>query len=304
MTIREIAQLCDLPSTTVHRALKTPEKVKPHILQKINSVLKSPYYPKSALKKVYIVLPYLNNFHNLFIIHVNRLLSQRNILVTPFITDEDPLKEQEFFENINLSSRIGLMWCPSSNFAKYPFLKPRKNRDIPWILLYRQLLNTNTDVFISQDNSEGINIAMEEFVRQGCQRILLLNGYSSSQTTAYDRGQKFQDILNNTPNIQGDIIEANFNDWENAYEGIQQNAKPLSYYDAVISTSELLTCGLIKALKEQKIISFDYSPVFEALSIRCIHFSAEQMAKKAIELILEKSINPNYVNHYSLLSFG
>ena len=312
MTVREIAQLCDIPTTTVHRALKTPERVKPHTLQKINAVLKTPYRLKSSLKKVYIVLPYLNNFHNLFIIHVNRLLSQRNILVTPFITEENSSKEQEFFENINLSSRIGLMWCPSSNFAKYPFLKPRKNRDIPWILLYRKLSNIKTDVFISQDNSEGIDIAMKEFMDQGCHHVLLLNGHSSSQTTAYDRRQRFLDILKNTPNVQGDVIEANFNEWTNAYENIQQNVKPLSCYDAVISTNELLTCGLIKVLQEQrlninqdiKVTTFDYSPVFEALSIRCIHFSAEQMAEKAIELILEKSIDPNYINHYNLPSFG
>ncbi len=307
MTIREIAQLCDLPPTTVHRALKTPDKVKPHILQQVTSVLHAPYKPNSKLKKVFVVLPYLNNFHNLFIIHVTRLLSQKNILVTPFITDEDPEKEQDFLKNLTLSSRIGLMWCPSSNNVADSFLK-KKTRPIPWVLLYRHISNTDSDVFISQDNFKGIDIAMKEFIEQGCKNILLLNGHSLTQTTASDRKQRFQDILQANPDISGDIIEANFNDWSDAYTSIKNNPTPLTNYDAVISTNELLTYGLIRVVKDLnltiskdiKITSFDYTVAFDILSIRCIHFSAEKMAAQAVKLILEKSTDPNYKNHYTL----
>ncbi len=298
MTIREISQLCDVPPTTVHRAIKTPDKVKPEILQKINAVLLSPYSAESPLKKIYIVLPYLNNYHNLFIIHVNRLLSKHNILVTPFITDENPVVEEEFLKNLTLSSRIGLMWCPTSSKVKLPFLKTKQSRQTPVLFLYRHLADEKEDLYISQNNSEGIEIAMKGFA--DCKNILLINGYASSLTTAFERRVKFQELL--TPDINGDIIEADFNDWKSAYHSIKNHSVDISQYDAVISTNELLTCGLVQALNEQnlsidkdiKVATFDYSPVFEAMSIRCIHFSAEEMAQHAVDMILEKSLNPHF----------
>ncbi len=305
MTIREIAQLCDLPTTTVYRALKTPNKVKPHILKQVESVLKTPYKPKSQLKKIYIVSPFLSTFHNLFLIHITKILSQKNILVTHFITDEDPIKEKYFFDNLTLSPRIGLIWCPSSNKSEYPFLK---NDILPIVILYRNLLNIKTDLSIFHDNNKAIDMAIQELTKNGSKNILLLTGDTTLLTPALERKTRFQDIISNTPNIQGNILEANFKDWQSAYLDIKNSDISLTDYDAVISTNEMLTYGLINMTKQLnldipkdiQITSLEHTPAFDILSIRSIHFSAEEMATQAVDMLLQKSSDPDYKKHYSL----
>lgn len=300
MTIREIATLTELSPSTVFRALKHPQKAKPLVLKLINDAMSSPYNPKSPLKKVYIILPYLNIFYTHFIIHSIALLSEKNILAVPFISDEEPEKETKFLKSLPLSSRIGLLWCPTSSFADHSFLRRRKNK-VPLVLLYRQLKNYKADIEIMQDNISGINTAFTEFIEQGCTNILLLNG-PLSKTTANERSKEFQSSLKRYPHMKGDILVAEFNSWLSAFKTLQKMSKSILYYDAVISTSEFLSYGLLKFLKENKIetpedikiVTFDHTPIFEALSIKSLHFHPEEIASKAVQLIIKKSIDPDY----------
>ncbi len=308
MTIREIAALTELSSSTVYRALKNPKKAKPQVLELINSTINTPYQTKSPLKKVYIILPYLNTFYTYFIIHAITLFAQENIMAVPFISDDDLDKETKFLKSLPLSSRTGLLWCPVSNSANHPFLK-RKTNKVPLVLLYRQLKNYKADIEIMQNNIKGIHSIFIDFIQQGYSKILLLNG-PITKTTASERMSEFQNVLSQFPHIQGDYVTADFNSWVSAYLALKKIPEADFQYDAIISTSEFLSYGLLKFLKEKnifipediKVVTFDYTPVFEALSIKSLDFHPEQIALKAVQSIIKKSIDPDYKEYCDFIA--
>ncbi|MGL5956864.1 MAG: hypothetical protein ACRC0X_09775 [Brevinema sp.] len=300
MTIREIASITNISFSTVYRALKNPEKAKPEILQKINSVIES--VPNiHTLKQVYIIIPFINEFYTHFVLHVTTLLSKQGIIVIPFIYNEDNIQERNFISSLTLSSRIGLIWVPTGNRTDYPFLSRKKNR-VPIVSLLRKIDNYSMDIQIFQDNQQAIELSLKSLISKGKTNILMING-QSSLTTAHLRNIYFIQCLQSYSNITGTIIEAGYQDWKHSYNLLIQQYQTLHEFDAFITTSENLCYGTLKALQSQNIynkpiICFDHTAGLEALGISMIYFSPQQIAEKAVEFLFEKVKNSNFSIHY------
>lgn len=308
MTVREIASITGLSSTTVHTALKYPDKVSSSVLEAINKVVENiEEYPKK-IREVYIILPHINSFYTTFLIDAIDLLNKENIKAIPFITNEDIEKEKEFISKINFSTRTGIIFNPVDQDVEYSFLKRKKKK--PIILTMNRTLNKcKVDMTLKLANKEASEMAVRALADENNKNILLINSGNNNIITAKERSDGFNEAIKNDSNISGDIIYTNFNDWKSSYEILNQNKDKIKNYDAIISTSELITCAILKIFKNMNInipqdirlITFDTSPSFEALSISNISFSPNSMAKKAIELLLTKSAENNYTTEYVFL---
>ena len=308
MTVREIASITGLSSTTVHTALKYPNKVSPSVLEKINKVVENIEEDPKKIREVYIILPHINSFYTTFLIDAIDLLNKENIKAIPFITNEDIEKEEEFISKINFSTRTGIIFNPVDQDVEYSFLKRKKKK--PIILTMNRTLNKcKVDMTLKLANKEASEMAVRALADENNKNILLINSGNNNIITAKERSDGFNEAIKNDSNISGDIIYTNFNDWKSSYEILNQNKYKIKNYDAIISTSELITCAILKIFKNMNInipqdirlITFDTSPSFEALSISNISFSPSSMAKKAIELLLTKSLENNYTTEYIFL---
>lgn len=307
MTVREIASLTKLSSTTVHMALKHPNKVSNETLKKIKSIMEDVQRDPQRIREVYIVLSHINSFYTSFLIKVINLLTKENIRIIPFVTNENIDKERNFLSNINFSSRVGLIWNPVDKNAKFAFLKRKKNRPII-ITLNRRLETYKTDLSIILSNKEASKMAVEALIKENNKNILFLNA-PNNIITAKERSEGFLTTIRKYKNIKGDILLTDYNDWNYSYQILYSNKDKLKDYDAIISASELITYGVIKVLKnlniniprDIRLISFDSSATFEALSLSTVSFSPEIIAEHTSEFLMNKNICEDYKVEHNFL---
>lgn len=303
MTIREISSITNISFSTVYRALKNPDSVKPEVLEKIKEAMKTAS-DTLPLKQVYLIIPFINEFYTHFLIHATTILSKRGVQVIPFIYHENSELEEEFLLSLTLSPRIGLLWVPTGNKKDYPFLTRKKNK-VPIILLFRQIKNYSAGVQILQDNKQAIEISLKHLISEGKKNILLINGLLSV-TTSQLRAEYFLEALKDINSVKGTIITADYKDWKTAYRALTADSINLDEYDGIIATSEYLCHGAIKAVNEKRtlkrhqmdIISFDYTVGLETSDISMVYFSPEQIAQKAVEVLIEKVRSPEYKMTY------
>ena len=307
MTIREIASLTKLAPSTVYRALKFPEKANNTVKEKIREVIGEIDINPNRLKHVYIILPQANAFYISFLVETIDLLLQNKIQAIPFICNEDHIKEKKFIDSIELSARIGLIWNPVDPTAMFPFLSRKKNKP-PTIILNRELINHSVDLSILYANKEAVQLAVDTLAQNNSKNILFIGDYSFNKT-ASERKEEFIKIIQKHPHISFTILEADSLNWKHSYQIIHEHKELLMNHDAILSSSESIGYSILKLLKEMDIhigkdirfITFDHSPIFEALSISMIYFPTTLIAQKSVEYLLEKSKQPSLKLKHSIM---
>lgn len=297
MTIREIANMTGLSSTTVHRAIRNPEKSKPDTVHLVNKVLKQNVVANIGLKKIYIILPHVNEFYTSLIIKLMTMFNQFSIQLVPFITNEDKQAEYEFISSIPFSTKIGLIWTPTDTEKTYPFLNRQKNK--PLVIFFNRKLTSytpNTGIFL--DNHGALSVAVEELVKHQNSKLLFINDGAQLQT-AITRKEGFLSATKKYTNIKTKIIHAQFHNWYGAYQCILEHREIIRDYDAIISGNEFLTYGILKGLRQLKLhipddirfISIDDSFSIESCDISTVYFSIQQIADQIIYVFLDEIYN-------------
>lgn len=307
MTIREIASLTKLAPSTVYRALKNPEKANDAVKEKIRKIIGEIDINPNQLKQVYIILPQANAFYISFLVETIDLLLENKIQAIPFICNEDPIKEKNFISNIELSARIGLIWNPVDVSATFSFLLRKKNKP-PTIILNRELINHSVDLSILYANKEAIQLAVDTLALNNSKNILFIGDYKHNKT-ASEREEEFIKSIQKYPHISFTILEADLLNWTHSYQIIHEHKELFLNHDAILSSSEAIGYSIVKLLKEMdihiakdiRLITFDHSPIFEALSISMIYFPTTLIAQKSVECLLEKSIHPSLKLKHSIM---
>ena len=290
MTVREIAELIQCSPATVYRSLNTPDKVSSEINKKVQTLLNN--FENNPLKilQVYIVLPQMNSFYNTLILVLTNILIKHNIQTIPFICDEDSQKEKEFLNSINFSSRMGLIWNPVDPRTKYSFLSRKNNR--PKLVMLNRIHHIyKSEYSVSYADHEAMAMVIDILVQENAQNILLLS--SNDLATAQARNDSFLNSIQKYPLIQGDILEVDFLNWKKAFQTIYQEKNKIVSYDSIIAGSESICYALLRffdkepELKQKiRLLTFDYAPIFEVLSLSMIFFPVELIAQKAIEFLI------------------
>ena len=297
MTIREIANITGLSTATVHRALRKPENSKPEIIKQINTILEQNIVENIGLKKIYIILPHINEFYTKLIVDLITIFNKYSIQIVPFITHEDKKSEYNFISSIPFSSKIGLIWVPTDTEHAYSFLNRQKNK--PVVIFFNRKLTAQTPhagVFL--DNHGAVAIAVEELVKNQHSKLLFINGDLNLQT-AITREQGFLAAIQKYSGIESKIINANFHEWRSAYQSIIEHKDIITNYDAIISGNELLTYGILKGLKELQLsipkdicfIGIDNSFSIESQDLSTIYFSTQQISDQIARIFLDHTHN-------------
>ncbi len=303
MTIQEIANITGLSTATVHRAMNQPDAVSEKVRQKIQQVINEISEHPNYIRQVYVVLPHMNTFYSTFLVELINLLIKFDIQTIPYISNGDPQKEEEFFNSINFSSRVGLVWSPVSETADYSFLRRRKNKPVI-ILLNHTLSNYKSEISILRANDDACKIAIESLIKENAKSILFLTGESR---TAKERTKSFYKYMKRFPNIKQEVIIADFDNWQGSYNIISEHKDKFREFDAVISANEMLTYACLKLFRDMDIqigkdiqfIGFDYAPALDATSISMVHFSPANMAQKTCDFLIEKTVQDDYaVQHH------
>ncbi|MGL4676580.1 MAG: LacI family DNA-binding transcriptional regulator [Brevinema sp.] len=304
MTIREIANLAGLSPTTVHRALNNPDKIKPEIRQLIDNILSKTILEDINLKKLYVILPHINEFYTKFIIDLITALNKYDIEIIPFITYEDKVKEHHFISSIPFSSKIGLIWTPTDPDRNYSFLHRTKNK--PLVIFFNRRLNiTTSNSSIILDNHSALNIAVEELYKNQNTKILFINGQKNLETSV-SREQGFLSAIESYRIKYYSIEYSDFQNWLSSYQVMGKICNKLIQYDAVIAGNELISYGILKKLKELnleiskdiRIISIDNSYSLESQKISTIYFSTNQIADRITQILLDNLRDPMNSSSY------
>lgn len=307
MTVREIAAITKLSPATIYRAMKTPNAVSKDVLIKIREVVGEIKEKPDKLRQVYIVLPYINSFYTSLIVELITIFTKEDIQTTPFITNMDTEKERDFLSQIHFSSRTALIWSPADEDASFAFLNRKKNKPMV-VLLNRKLKLYKSELSVLLDGKEAIQIAVDTLIKEGNNNILLINTPKMFMSSD-DISDNFLKVISKYPNANGNIIIAPQNNWDSAYNAISARKELLMQYDAVISGGEQISYGLLRimeelgyyARKDIRLITFDYAPIFEALSLSMVYFSPSLIAKKTAEFMIEKTNNREHSVEHNFL---
>ena len=164
------------------------------------------------------------------------------------------------------------------------------NKSNEEILFNRKFDQQYGDIELSLDNYYATQSATENLIKHNNHKILFIDG-NLSFSTAQDRANGFSDTIAKNNNVTGGIIITNFHHWLSTYEAIKNIN--LKKYDSIFCGNEIITYGVFKVLKEKKysipkdirLISFDYTPIFDALEISMVYFSPKHIATKITDII-------------------
>jgi LacI family transcriptional regulator len=215
-------------------------------------------------------------------------------------SDDDESKEKELI-NLLLSYRVdGIIIGPVGK--DYEFISHIYNSGIPIVLVDR--CPTVTEIpNVSSDNYQGAYDAVNYMISRGHKRIACIEG-SPDLPTNYDRVRGYKDALkNNNLQVDKNLIVGNYHSIENGYKNmhILMNIDPPP--SAIISLSNRITLGILKAAKEKRItvgrefslISFDeqlYSQFLEP-PMTTISQKNREMGQLAVDLLLRNINNRN-----------
>lgn len=301
MTVREISAITGLSPATVYRIFKDPDNASRKSYEKVQRVVGDIKKNPEKLRQVYIVLPHINNFYTAFLVEAISLLTKQGIQAIPFITEENKKAERDFFSGISFSQRIGLIWNPTDEDSRFSFMARIKNK--PIILTLNRTLSTyEADLSITLDNREALEKIVDILVKQNCKKLLFVNG-PNIYNTARERMEGFTHGVEKYGHVQWDVLFGDFTDWKRTHHLLISNSHLLRSYDAVISANESISYGILKACKDLgvsipadlRFIGIDYAPTFEALSLSMVYFSPQKIAQKAVEFLIKKSLNREFV---------
>lgn len=260
ITIKDIAKLANVSTTTVSRVLNNKPDVKESTKQRILQIIKEyDYYPSALAKgistnKTYsigLVIPYENVFANPFFVEVMRGINTAAnqagyfvLLCTPNQKGKDVLTsfKQKRIDGVVLSSpRIDEN--PIQDFLEH---------DVPFVSTSKVEGYDNVN-YVDVDNYLGAKLAVEHLISLGHKRIGLIGG-PSYLMSSHDRRKAFYETLDkNDLKIDKELIIDGIHTYESGYNCMDMLLSVPEPPTAVFVAGDIMAFGAIQYLKRRNI---------------------------------------------------
>jgi LacI family transcriptional regulator len=172
-----------------------------------------------------------------------------------------------------------------------------KNANIPFILVGRHFENEQTDYLITDDVRGGY-LATEYLISKGARRILMLSGPSSLSCSREREKGYMQALADNGVAFDPSLVVYHEITMGNTYAVIKDLAQSRKDYTGIFAFSDLVALEAIYAMQEAgiripediKVVGYDniQSQLFYPFPLTTINIAKEKMARRAVEIILNK----------------
>lgn len=310
MKIKELATLAGVSTATISRVINNHPNVNDKTREKVLKIIEEKNYVPNFLAQslsskknnfIAVIVPDINNpFYSEIIKNIFLTIrSEYHIII--FDTNDDPIEEKAILNTVKSLNFIGAIISPTSSNKSSGNLELFKKFDIPFVIFDR-LLDFEFDYGVFLDDYKGGYLAGQSLIENGHKEAAIITGPLTS-IVAKNRLEGFKQAFldNKLPFPEKNIYEGNFlydSGYENSIKIFNFNPK----VTAIFTCNNLMTLGLIKALKDFKLedkyslFGFDNPDYFDILNLNISSISRDVklMAVTSINLLLKIIENPNY----------
>lgn len=262
VTISDIARKANVSSATVSRVLNNSGYVKEDTKKRIQAIIKELDYTPNAIARslsknetntIGVIVPDITNaYFGEIIKGISENAETNNLNIILFNTDNYLEKEVRALNLLKEQRIKGIIMTPGFGEEKLNdnYIKTIDNLNIPIILVSADVKFTNLNgVFV--DNIKGGFDATNLLIKEGHTKIGIITGLLSAEP-AMDRllGYKKALEMNNIEINEQYIFNGEFK-LDKAYELTKNLIKEDNRPTALVVCSNMMTMGVIKALKEQ-----------------------------------------------------
>jgi DNA-binding LacI/PurR family transcriptional regulator len=312
MTIKEIAKLANVTTTTVSRVINNKPDVKPETRELIMKIIKKFDYQPNAFAKaiscqksncIGLVIPHKESFvlSNPFYPELIRGISSEfnkygYFLLFYYTHHKGNQNEEDCLVNIFKQKRVDgfILLSPGKNCRK--IIDSLKKIDAPFVLTCRMARQTNDFIYVDADNYGGAKLAVEHFIALGHRKIGLIKNGSGMLSSSEERFQGYCETLSNN-NIPYDasLVKTGATSLESGYNAMIELLDNENRPTAVFVAADVMAIGAFRAIKERKlripedisIVGFDDIPeaAFMDPPLTTIRQPAFIKGKKAASLL-------------------
>ena len=262
VTISDIAKEAKVSSATVSRVLNDSGYVKEETKQRILDVIKEKNYVPSAIARslsksetntIGIIVPDITNpYFGEIIKGVSEIAEKNNLNIILFNTDNYLEKEIRAINLLKEQRIKGIIMTPGFGEEKFneTYINTITNLNVPIILVSADIKFIKLNGVLV-DHIKGGFDATDLLIKEGHTKIGVMAGLLSSEAVI-DRLEGYKEALkeNNIPFNGKNIYYGDFK-LQKAYELTKNLIKEEDRPTALITFSNMMTMGVIKALKEE-----------------------------------------------------
>lgn len=262
-TISDIAKRANVSSATVSRVLNNSGYVKEETRERILAAIKEMNYTPSAIARslsknetntIGIIVPDITNtYFGEIIKGVSEIAEKNNLNIILFNT-ENYLEKEIRAINLLKEQRIkGIIMTPGFGEEKFneTYIRTIKSLNVPIILVSADIKFTKLNgVFV--DNIKGGFDATNLLIKEGHTKVGIMTGLLSSEPIM-DRLEGYKKALeeNNIEINEKYIYHGEFK-LDKAFEITKKILKQKDAPTAIVVCSNMMTMGVIKAMKSEK----------------------------------------------------
>lgn len=262
VTISDIAKQAKVSLTTVSRVLNGSGYVKEETKQRILLAIKEKNYVPSAIARslsksetntIGVIVPDITNaYFGEIIKGISDIAEKNNLNIILFNTDNYLEKEIRALELLREQRIKGIIMTPGFGEEKFneAYIKTIDNLNIPIILVSADIKFTKLNGVLV-DNIKGGFDATNLLIKEGHTKIGIMTGLLSSEPVV-DRLKGYKKALKKSkiPFEKKYIYYGDFK-LDKAYELTKNLFREKDHPTALIICSNMMTMGVIKALKEE-----------------------------------------------------
>lgn len=309
MTLKEIANKCQVSVATVSRVINNKGNVSYNTQEKIlhflNENEKNYKYFSSNEKNdtIAIIIPNIHNsFYSEIVKGITYTANKYNFDILLYDTNDELKKELKYLKKAVEQKVNGIIFMSSSKGDENDELKKLFLQiKIPIILMDKEIKNLQFDgIFL--DDISGTFLLTKTLIENGHKNIGILVGENDSEVTKKRlKGYKEGLLEYEIPYNQENIFYSSFTKEHLAYNILDNVLKNENRPTAIISCSGLLTIALVKSIKDADlkigkdlaIVSFDDVKILQLLGMNITSASTDlqEMGKAGFDLLYKKIKN-------------
>jgi DNA-binding LacI/PurR family transcriptional regulator len=261
VTINDVARQAGVSKATVSRVINGNYPVSDELRERVQAaIIALGYQPNRAARRLRgnssailgIIIPDIQNPYFTSVVRgIEDAAYTRKMNVLLCNTDDDPVKQEAYLHVMRAERAAGLVLAPSFGI-RAELLQQLQSTGMPIVLIDRLVPGLAIDT-VMVDNVQGAYIATMHLVRLGYQRIGVIVG-DQELTPGLQRYQGYQQALRESGHaLTPDLVRIGHFKIESGYalgkELLQSPSRP----DAIFAASNLITLGVLKAIRELKL---------------------------------------------------
>lgn len=308
VTIDDIAKEAGVSSATISRVINNSENVKDETRRRILKIIEERNYVPSAIARslsknesstIGIIVPDVTNpYFGEIIKGVSKTAVDNDLNIVLFDTDNDIKKELKALSIAKEQRLKGIIMTPGFAEKEWTsdFIKAFKGLNIPIVLVSSDLKYIKLNGVFVDDIKGGMD-ATNLLIREGHKKIGIITGFLSSGATI-DRVEGYKKaLIENGIEIREDYILNGEYNLEKTYEITKNILEMQDPPTALITCSNRMTLGVMKALVEKKkiipndiaLIGFNRLEVLDivGLDLTYVEDYPIELGKQAVEMLID-----------------